>query len=127
EIEVDSAGTAGWHIGKPPDQRAVEEAARHGVSVMHRGRQFTARDFADYDLVLVMDHDNHAQLLPLATHDDVAGKIHFLRSFDPDAAGDNEIADPYYGSAEDFTKAFEQIQASCRGLLEHLRREHLRE
>jgi protein-tyrosine phosphatase len=127
EIDIASAGTAGWHIGDAPDQRSVEEAARRGVRIVHRGRQFVPRDFDEYDLVLVMDHDNHSALLRLAPYGDAGGKVRFLRSFDPDAEGAVEIADPYYGSSEDFARAYDEINASCRGLLAYLEKfEHLR-
>ena len=120
DVEVDSAGTAGWHIGDAPDQRSVEEALRRGVRIVHRGRQFVRRDFDDFDLVLAMDHDNHNQLLRLAPHADAADKVRFLRSFDPNGEGAVEIADPYYGSSEDFVQAYDEIDASCRGLLAYL-------
>jgi protein-tyrosine phosphatase len=126
EIDVDSAGTAGWHIGDAPDQRAVEEAGRRGVRIVHRGRQFVRHDFDAYDLVLAMDHDNHGTLLRLAPDGDAANKVRFLRSFDPDAEGAVEIADPYYGSAEDFARAYDEVEASCRGLLAYLREHELR-
>jgi protein-tyrosine phosphatase len=121
EIEVASAGTAGWHIGDAPDQRSVEEAGRRGVRIVHRGRQFVRRDFDEFDLVLAMDHDNHGALLRLAPHGDASDKIRFLRSFDPEAEGAVEIADPYYGSQEDFVRAYDEIDRSCRGLLAYLR------
>jgi protein-tyrosine phosphatase len=126
EIDVDSAGTAGWHIGDAPDQRAVAEAARRGVRIVHRGRQFGRRDFDEYDLVLVMDHENQSQLMPLAPDGDAAHKVRFLRSFDTDAEGAVEISDPYYGSSEDFVRAYDEIDASCRGLLAYLREHELR-
>jgi protein-tyrosine phosphatase len=125
EIEVDSAGTAGWHIGEPPDARAIEEATRRGVRMAHRGRQFTRRDFADFDLVVAMDHDNSSQLSRLAPHGDAPEKVRFLRSFDPAADGEVEITDPYYGSPEDFARVYDEIEASCHGLLDYLRAEYL--
>jgi protein-tyrosine phosphatase len=121
DIEVDSAGTAGWHIGDAADQRSVEEAMRRGVRIAHRGRQFGRRDFEEFDLVLAMDHDNHNQLLRLAPDAEAAEKIRFLREFDPGAEGALEIADPYYGSQEDFEKAYDEIEASCHGLLAYVR------
>jgi protein-tyrosine phosphatase len=120
DVEVASAGTAGWHIGDAPDQRSVEEAGRRGVRIVHRGKQFVRRDFDEFDLFLAMDHDNHGVLLRLAPNADAADKVHFLRSFDPDAEGAVEIADPYYGSIEDFVRAYDEIDASCRGLLAYL-------
>src|SRR5687768_16973464 len=125
DVEVDSAGTAGWHIGDPPDQRSVDEARRHGVPMAHRGRQFVHADFEKFDLVLVMDHDNRGNVLRMAADADEADKVRFLRSFDPDADGEVQIVDPYYGGSEDFTRAFEEIAASCRGLLVYIQQEML--
>jgi protein-tyrosine phosphatase len=125
EIDLDSAGTAGWHIGHAPDTRAVDEAARRGIRIVHRGRQFTRRDFDEFDLVLAMDHENRAQLLRLAPHGDAADNVRFLRSFDRDGDGVVEILDPYYGSVEDFVRAFDEIEQSCHGLLTHLREDYL--
>jgi protein-tyrosine phosphatase len=125
DVEVDSAGTSGWHIGDAPDQRSVDEARRHGVPMAHRGRQFVRSDFEQFDLLLVFDHDNQSNLLRMAPDADAAHKVRFLRSFDPDAAGAVEIADPYYGSNEDFVRAFEEIDASCRGLLAHVRESYV--
>jgi protein-tyrosine phosphatase len=125
DVEVDSAGTAGWHIGDPPDQRSVDEARRHGVPMAHRGRQFVRADFEKFDLVLVMDHDNRGNVLRMAADADEAHKVRFLRSFDPDADGEVQIVDPYYGSSEDFTRAFEEIAVSCRGLLAYIQSDML--
>jgi protein-tyrosine phosphatase len=91
------------------------------VRIVHRGRQFVRRDFDEFDLILAMDHDNQGALMRLAPHGDAAHKIRFLRSFDPDAEGAVEIADPYYGSQEDFARAYDEIESSCRALLAHIR------
>jgi protein-tyrosine phosphatase len=124
EIEVDSAGTAGWHIGASPDQRAVQEARRRGVGIIHRGRQFTPSDFFDFDVVAAMDFDNYSQLLRLAPDRDASEKVCYLRSFDPEASGSVEIVDPYYGTDDDFARAYDEIEAACRGLLDHVLREY---
>lgn len=121
DVEVDSAGTAGWHIGAPPDQRSVDEANRRGVRIAHRGRQFDRSDFDKFDLILAMDHDNHSQLLRLAPDGDASEKVQFLRSFDPDAHGAVTIDDPYYGTTDDFVRAFDEIEAACRGLLDYVK------
>jgi protein-tyrosine phosphatase len=126
-IEVDSAGTSGWHIGKAPDQRAVEAAERHGVYMAHRGRQFTRGDFDKFDLIAVMDIDNRTELFRLAPNGDEAAKVRLLRTFDPDAESAIEIADPYYGATTDFDRVFDEITASCAGLLSYLRVEYLGE
>jgi protein-tyrosine phosphatase len=91
----------------------------------HRGRQFTRGDFDKFDLVIVMDIDNRTELYRMAPNGDEAAKVRLLRTFDPDAQSAIEIADPYYGAASDFDRVLDEITASCKGLLAHLRVEHL--
>lgn len=124
EVEVDSAGTAGWHVGDPPDPRGVSAAAALGIRVSHRGRQFTVRDLDEFDLVLVMDDDNWSSVMGLARSPAHAEKVRYLRRYDVAANGDTVIDDPYYGGEAEFERCLREILASCRGLLESLRREH---
>ncbi|CAB4826172.1 MAG: low molecular weight phosphotyrosine protein phosphatase [Actinobacteria bacterium] len=126
-IEVDSAGTSGWHIGKSPDTRALEAAKKQGVYMAHRGRQFTRGDFDKFDVIAVMDIDNRTELLGMAPNADEASKVRLLRTFDPDAQSAIEIADPYYGTASDFERALDEITSSCTGLLASLRVEYLQD
>jgi protein-tyrosine phosphatase len=124
-VVVDSAGTAGWHIGDPPDRRSQHEAAARGVDISGlRGRQVGAHDFEQFELVLAMDADNQRDLLALAPTADAEARVRLLREFDPDAvaAGDLEVGDPYYGGPEGFERVFDQIESACRGLLDHLTR-----
>jgi protein-tyrosine phosphatase len=122
-VEVDSAGTAGWHIGDAPDQRSVATAKARGVSIVHRGRQFTVADLDAFDMVLVMDDDNRANLLQSSRNAEHAPKVQYLRSFDPEAHGSTTIDDPFYSSDAEFVRCFNEIEASCRGLLATLRAE----
>lgn len=130
-IEVDSAGTAGWHIGEPPDERSTAEARRRGVVMRSVGRQFHVGDFEYFDYVVAMDLANRADLLDLARSDEHAARIHLLRSFDPASVAaaraeeDLVVGDPYYGGPDGFALVFDQIDAACRGLLDHLRAVHL--
>ncbi|MCZ7527160.1 MAG: low molecular weight phosphotyrosine protein phosphatase [Acidimicrobiia bacterium] len=117
-VEIESAGTGSWHVGGPPDRRALAEACRRGVELDHRARQFVATDFARFDLVLAMDHANVADLLALAPDADAAAKVRLLRSFDPAADGDLAVPDPYYEGG--FAHVFDLLDAACRGLLETL-------
>lgn len=123
-IVVECAGTAAWHVGDPPDPRAVAEAHRHGIEIHHRGRQFRPDDFSLFDLVLAMDHGNVTDLEAIAPTHEAGAKIRLLRSFDPAADGELVIPDPYYGGPDGFAAAFELIDASCRGLLAHLAPSH---
>lgn len=118
---VDSAGTSDWHVGEPADRRSAAELARRGVPLDHRGRQFTTRDFARFDLVLAMDGANVAALTAIAPDTGARDKIALLRSFDPEAGRDAEVPDPYYGGADGFAAVFAMVDAACAGLIAHLR------
>lgn len=121
---IDSAGTAGYHVGERPDRRTLATAKARGVRLPSRARQWAAADFARFDLVLAMDADNRATLLQLAPDDAARGKVLLLRSFDPYATPDAAVPDPYYGGAEGFEEVFDVCESACRGLLAHLRNEH---
>lgn len=119
-VEVDSAGTAGYHIGDRPDPRALEAAARRGIHLPSRARQFHRDDFARFDLILAMDRSNLADLRRSAPGPDAESRLHLLRQFDPTAEHD-EVPDPYYGGPDGFDLVVDLVDAACRGLLDHLR------
>jgi protein-tyrosine phosphatase len=122
ELVVESAGTAAWHIGEPSDGRAIDEARRRGTTMEGRAQQFTAADFARFDLVLAMDRRNAADLRRVAPTREDAAKIRLLREFDPAAAGgDLDVPDPYFGGPDGFEDVFDMVERACAGLLEHLR------
>jgi protein-tyrosine phosphatase len=121
-IELDSAGTGGWHAGAPPDSRAVAAAAQRGVRLTGAARQVRRRDFADFDLLLALDADNARDLRRIAPDDRAAAKVRLLREFDPAGdGGDLDVPDPYYGGEDGFGHVVELVDAACRGLLDDLR------
>jgi protein-tyrosine phosphatase len=117
-VEVDSAGTGDWHLGGPMDQRARAELARRGYDgAGHRARQIEASRLDGYDLILAMDRGNLRNLRRMARGRSVAdGRILLLRSFDPAAARDAEVPDPYDGGRADFAEVFELVRAAASGL-----------
>ncbi len=123
-IELDSAGTGSWHVGSPPDDRAVEAAARRGIALTGVGRQVTAEDLETFDYVVAMDAANRRELRRIARE---AGRsdhnVYLLREFDPASvrAGRLDVPDPYSGGPEGFERALDQIGAGCAGLLGELR------
>ena len=116
KVRVTSAGTGGWHVGDPADERAVAELRRHGYRVDHIAAQIGA-DHLDADLVVALDtgHDR-----ALAHAGVPAGRRRLLRSFDPFANGP-DVADPYYGGSHGFATVREQIEAAVPGLLAWVR------
>ncbi len=119
-VEVDSCGTAGYHIGEKPDRRAVSALKRRGWSAPdHRARQISIHDFEGFDLILCADRSNLDNLIRLAPgYDD---KVKLLRSFDPTGSGSSlEVPDPYYGDDSDFDLALDTIERACSGLLASL-------
>src|SRR5690242_12012351 len=99
EIEIDSAGTGGWHVGEPPDARATEAARRRGIELDGAARQCSPADFDRYDLILAMDNENRAELERIAPDDDARAKVRLFREFDPasNGSGDLDVPDPYFG------------------------------
>ncbi len=123
-IRVESAGTAGYHTGEPPDRRARSVAARRGIDIDNRGKQFKREDFARYDYVLAMDRANLDDLKRLAGRDELAQKLRLLRSFDPASPPGAAVPDPYYGGDDGFDEVLDLCLAACRELLVVMRQEH---
>jgi protein-tyrosine phosphatase len=123
-VEVDSAGTAGYHAGEPPDARARAAGRRFGVEVGGRARQFKSSDFERFDYVLAMDRSNFDDLGELASDPVTRKKLHLLRSFDREAPPGASVPDPYYGDDDDFDEVVRICLAACGPLLDRLRRDH---
>jgi protein-tyrosine phosphatase len=122
EIEIDSAGTGGWHAGDPPDRRATAAARARGIVLEGGARQVRPADFADFDLLLAADRENAADLRAIAPDDAARAKIRLLREFDPASDGrDLDVPDPYYGGPDGFEEVLDLVEAACRGLLEEIR------
>ena len=124
QIEVDSAGTAGYHQGALPDARARAAGRRCGIEVAGRARQFKQADFERFDYVLAMDRSNFEDLEELAASDAARKKLKLLRSFDPASLAGASVPDPYYGGDEDFDDVVRICLAACTPLLAWLRQEH---
>ncbi len=121
QYEVDSAGTGAWHVGEPADPRSRDVARKHGIALTGRARQVTGEDFHTFDLVIAMDRENRANLERIRKSGD--GRLHLLREFDPEARGELEVPDPYYGAPGGFDEVYEMVHRSCRHLLETLESE----
>jgi low molecular weight protein-tyrosine phosphatase len=118
-IEVDSAGTADYHIGKPPDLRAQRAALRRGIDLSAlRARQIVPGDFSHFDLILAMDCANLRDLELIRPHQSPA-KARLFLEYARDL-GRLEVPDPYYGDARGFEEVLDLCDAASRGLLAEL-------
>lgn len=116
ELEIDSAGTADYHIGAPPDPRSQRAALKRGIDISAlRGRQVTPDDFERFDLILAMDRQNLRELQALKPRDartqpklflDYAPQLHL-----------RDVPDPYYAGAAVFEEVLDLTTAASRGLL----------
>jgi protein-tyrosine phosphatase len=123
-VEVDSAGTGGWHVGDRADPRSRAAAARRGIELHSIARQVTSEDLDHFDLILAADAENQRELLRRAGDDPQRrAKVRRLREFDAAsvAAGELDVPDPYYGGPDGFERVLDIVDAACRGLLAELR------
>ena len=119
KLDIDSAGTADYHVGEPPDRRTVGAARRRGYDLAGlRARQVRPDDFVRFDHVLAMDRANLAELEHLRPPDATARVALFLE-FAP-GANELEVPDPYYGGVEDFERVLDLCELAARGLLARL-------
>jgi protein-tyrosine phosphatase len=120
-VEVDSAGTGGWHVGDGADARTVRVLEQAGYTCTHTARQFRADWFARLDLVIALDSGHLSALRRLAPAPGDAEKVRLLRSYDPAAGADLDVPDPYYGNIQDFDACLEMVEAAGEGLLAEVR------
>ncbi|ROO90395.1 protein tyrosine phosphatase [Actinocorallia herbida] len=121
DVEVDSSGTGGWHVGDPADHRTVRTLARHGYTSAHSARQFSPAWFDRYDLIVALDEGHQRELHAMAPSAEAREKVRLLRSFDPQAV-DLNVPDPYYGGGADFEECLELIEAAVPGLADEVRK-----
>ena len=122
ELTVRSAGTGGWHVGHPPDERMREAAAEEGLHLAGTAARVTPEDLDDADLVLAMDRSNLADLLDLARRGGVEADVRLFREFDPEAGdGDLDVPDPYYGGPDGFAEVVRMVRRTAPEVVAHLR------
>ena len=122
-IQVDSAGTHAYHIGKMPDPRSRETAQKYGLDLSsQRARQVNRADFDAFDYIIAMDRDNLA-ILNRHAGDRHGHKVRLFLEYAPELA-EEEVPDPYYGGPDGFEHVYRLVDAASRGLLASIRREH---
>jgi protein-tyrosine phosphatase len=118
-IEVDSAGTGDWHVGKTPDVRTRLAAQQRGYDLATlRGRQVSTSDFARFDLILAMDNSNLSHLHSLRPDNSSAELDLFLRRYQ---LALDEVPDPYYGGEQGFEQVLDLIEQASDALLVELK------
>jgi protein-tyrosine phosphatase len=120
QIEIDSAGTAAYHVGAPPDPRTRQAALRRGYDMSAlRARVVETQDFTRFDLILAMDRQN-LEALQRRAPADARHRIRLFLEFAPE--GDTtEVPDPYYGGTNGFEEVLDLVEAAAQGLLQHVR------
>ncbi|QPC99816.1 low molecular weight protein-tyrosine-phosphatase [Qipengyuania soli] len=120
DIETDSAGTANYHVGEPPDPRSVSEAERHGIDISHyRGRQLAVEDFHHFDIIVGMDRSNMANIGRIDPGDGKA-RVAMMMDLVPGREG-AEVSDPWYGGEDNFRDTWEDVSLGAKAILDLLR------
>ena len=119
QIVCDSAGTSSYHIGSPPDRRMTAAAARRGIKLKGKARQFQKSDFETFDLILAMDKDNYQNILYLDREGKYEHKVKLMCDF-ASHHQDKEVPDPYYGGKDGFDYVIDLLLDACEGLLQEI-------
>ena len=117
-IIVDSAGTAGYHIGNKPDIRSIEIAKKYNLDISNqRARQFNTNDFNIYDKIYAMDNDNYSKIISLAENQKEIDKVDLiLNESYPNQY--KSVPDPYYGGEKGFENIFHLLNNACEEIIE---------
>jgi protein-tyrosine phosphatase len=123
-ISIDSAGTGNWHLGNPPDQRAIEAASKRSIDISHlRARRFSSSDFLKFDYILAMDRQNLSFLrrdCPVSFDGYLGLLLDFL--------GENnlyDVPDPYYSDDQGFEIVLDLVFEAVENLFKHILKHHL--
>jgi protein-tyrosine phosphatase len=114
-VDVASAGTGGWHVGSPPDERSAAAARRRGITLEGAAQRVRPSDFEHYDLLVAMDRDNLAELLAMAPDERARSKVRLLLE-------DADVPDPYYGGASGFDDVLDLVTEACARLVDDVAR-----
>jgi protein-tyrosine phosphatase len=119
-LEVDSAGTAAYHIGKQPDIRSIEIANKYTIDLnQQRARQFSRADFDKFDIIYAMDTNNYAHLISLASNETERNKIRMiLNEINPKA--NQSVPDPYYGGENGFQDIYNILDKACNKIIQNI-------
>ncbi|MBL4586469.1 MAG: low molecular weight phosphotyrosine protein phosphatase [Flavobacteriales bacterium] len=118
-IEVDSAGTAHYHVGQHPDERAMEEMRLNDIDISdQRAQQFNSSHFDKLDHILVMDSSNRSNVLDMVRNPEDEAKVHLMLDFGNAVKG-KSVPDPYYDDG--FGRVYELLDYACEAFLKTLK------
>lgn len=115
-LEVDSAGTAAYHEGEPPDKRSIRAAAARGYALADmRARQVVVNDFEAFDLIFAMDQQNYSHLMQMCPAQLKHKIVLFLGKYGQSDVSD--VPDPYYGAGDGFERVLDLLESACERFL----------
>lgn len=122
--EVDSAGTAAYHVGNPPDPRSEETASKYGIDISHqRARKFEVVDFDRFDKIYAMDYNNYSDIIYKARNAGDKQKVQMImETVHPGKEVD--VPDPYYGGDRGFENVYQMLDSSCELIADMIEEKH---
>ncbi len=125
KVIVDSAGTHGYHVNSPPDNRATATAKANGIDISNlRARMINTNDFLEFDIMLAMDRGHlefMQQMQPSASKAKIDIFLNYAQNID-----EIDVPDPYYGTGDGFQYVFDLIQNGCDGLLKNIKQNYIK-
>jgi len=120
DVVIDSAGTGSWHVGELPDPRSIAIAREHGIDITYqRARQFSSKDFQNFDRIYAMDNSNYENIIAQADSDEDIAKVKLiLNELYPDE--DLDVPDPYFGGESGFKNVFDMLDKACDVIVQNL-------
>ncbi len=117
QFQVDSAGTANYHIGRLPDNRMIAAASRRGYRLTSLAKELTKTHVADRQLVLAMDRDNYAEIVRISgAGTNQVGQVRMLSDF-LDETWPRDVPDPYHGGESGFEFVLDMLETACPNIL----------
>lgn len=121
-IQVDSAGTSGWHDGELPDSRSIANAKENGINISNqRSRKVIPSDFEEFDIIYAMDETNYQNLIHMSPEKH-HHKIKMILN-EPYPDQNKSVPDPYYGN-DGFQLVFDLLNEACEEIAKNLMKEY---
>jgi len=121
KAEVDSCGTAAYHVDDSPDSRALQTLKKHHMDISNlRGRQFDIKDFDRFDLIYTMDESNYQNILNMTRSQSDKDKVEMiLNTISPNE--NIPVPDPYYGGQNGFDQTYKLLDLACEEIANRIK------